>query len=428
LIGQSDAQCFGATIDSRECSSGNVFFALQGEQVDGHAFVRNAEQSGCSAVVVEREVEVDIPQIIVRNVRESLFDIAMMRRSELPARSVIAITGSVGKTTTKDMVAALLGENVVASKKSFNNDLGVPLTVLAAENAEYLVAEVGANDVGEIEPLASLVKPDIALLTSIDCAHLEGFGNKETVLREKVKLLQALSSDGIAIVPESIELEGFSIQGRTCTIGTSKNADVQIKTGIDAMGFATLAIGGADEVTLRVLGEHNAWNAAFAVVAAHFATGLCFSVLMALVAKVESPHGRLRRIEVCGITFYDDSYNANPASMRSALDFFSSLELKRKILVLGDMLELGESSHAEHRLMTVFIEKVQPDVVILVGQCMKVVSESIPSVHEMVASELAMKRIASFLQEGDSVLIKGSRGMALDRIIELKQQTKVSST
>lgn len=427
LFGDATVQCLGGAIDSRHCEQGNVFFALKGEYSDGHNFIDAAIEAGCSAVVAEREVHSAVPVVQVDDVRKSLFALAMSRRAGFDSTKVLAITGSVGKTTTKDMIASMLGKGAVASQKSFNNDLGVPLTILAGEGAEYLVAEVGANDVGEIEPLAQLVQPDISVLTSIDSAHLEGFGNQETVLAEKVKLLEVLPSSGVAILPEGIDLSPFDIKATICRIGHSTNADIQIKTGMNAHGHATLQIE-EDEVTLSLLGEHNAWNAALAIVACMRGNPtLLRKDLMRIVSSINPPPGRLQVHTIGGITFVDDSYNANPASMRSALELFQVFEGSRRVMILGDMLELGDHSHSEHRLLGSAIERVGADLVILVGPQMEITSQVTSSIHEFESSDEAFKRISSLLKQGDTVLLKGSRGMQLERIIELKQQTKVSS-
>ncbi len=427
LKGDSSVQCSGASIDSRSCEIGNVFFALKGEHADGHQFIEKAIEAGSVAVVVEREIEVGVPVVLVEDARSALFELAFQRRKELSATKVIAVTGSVGKTTTKDLMSSLLGEHVVASKKSFNNDLGVPLTILDAEHAEFLVAEVGANDVGEIGPLAGLVQPDIAVLTAIGLAHLEGFGDFETVLSEKVKLLQSLPPDGVAIVPEGIDLSSFSIAASICTVGASPEADVQIEFGTNDLGYATLRIGN-DEVVLSILGKHNAMNAALALVAVGYARPECQrSQLMQEISSVEAPSGRLQIHECNGITFLDDSYNANPTSMQSALELFGEMSCERKVLILGDMLELGEHSYAEHQSLISSINTAQADVVILVGDYMKIPSRSVDSIYEPEASEETMERIVGLLDVGDTVLIKGSRGLKLERIIDMKRQTKVSS-
>ena len=371
-----------------------------------------------------------VPYVIVQDARKALYDLAMQQRMGLPAFHVIAVTGSVGKTTTKDLIACMLGDCAVASEKSFNNDLGVPLTILAGDSAKFLIAEIGANDVGEIQPLAELIQPDIALLTSIDKAHLQGFGSEATVLSEKIKLIEALPSSGIAILPDDIDLSSFDIAATICTVGTSENAAVQIQVGTDECGCSTLMYK-EHEITLSILGEHNARNAALALVACEYAhPELEQSLMLNRLESFKCPSGRLQKHEVAGISFIDDSYNANPASMRSALRLIATIPCNRRVLVLGDMLELGEHSHAEHRLLGAAIQEVEADVVMLVGSHMQSTSHAIPSLYEPEASLEAMQRMATLLKRGDTVLLKGSRGMQLERIIriiEMEQPTQVST-
>jgi len=352
-----------------------------------------------------------------------LYDLAKARRVELNCDAVIAVTGSVGKTTTKDILACLLGDRVVASRNSFNNDLGVPMTVLDAEGAQFLVAEIGANEVGEIEPLAALVQPDIAILTSIGEAHLEGFGDRKTILQEKVKLLEAVPKDGYVIVPETIDLASTNISALIVTVGESTSADIQVSMGIDEFGFATLSMHG-EEVKLSLLGQHNAMNAALGIVAASYANQeVSISELLVRVCNAGAPKGRLRKVEVGEIVFLDDAYNANPTSMRSALELFSGLKANRKVMILGDMLELGTSSHSEHRLLAGVIEKADADLIVLVGKEMKAAVGSSAAICVENINDL--QSITSLLRPRDLVLLKGSRGLCLEKIIDSCRQTKV---
>jgi UDP-N-acetylmuramoyl-tripeptide--D-alanyl-D-alanine ligase len=422
LEGNPEVHCSGAEIDSRRQLAGKVFFALKGEQTDGHQFVESAIAKGCAAIVVERSCISNVPVIIVEDARKALFQLALSRREEMDFDSVIAVTGSVGKTTTKDILASLLGANAIVSRESFNNDLGVPLTVLGGEKAQYLVLEIGANAIGEIEPLAKLARPDVAILTSIEKAHLEGFGDEGIVLQEKGILLQSVSTSGFVIIPDTIDVSSLSIQATIVRVGITESADVQIETGIDKNGFATISIGGC-AVTLSLLGEHNAMNAALAIVAvAKSNCSIETSELLELASHTTAPKGRLHSIEVNGISFLNDAYNANPASMRSALKLFSTMQAKRKVLVLGDMLELGTNSHFEHRSLASFIEKAQADLVFLVGNEMKAVPCVGASIH---FNESAIDSIASLLKRDDLVLLKGSRGLRLEQIIDSVRQTKV---
>jgi UDP-N-acetylmuramoyl-tripeptide--D-alanyl-D-alanine ligase len=430
--GDKTVVCDGAEIDTRRTVQGKVFFALKGTQSDGHDYLDDAVAGGCSAVVVERKCSLKVPAVVVSDARRALFELASSRRSELPVQQVIAITGSAGKTTTKDMLAHLLGDHVTASIHSFNNDLGVPLTILDAEDATFLVTEIGANAVGEIKPLAKLVKPDIAILTSLGKAHLQGFGSSEAIKREKLFLFSSVLETGIVIVPDTINISGHGVHAEILTVGASSSADIHIQTGVNEDGFAELEISGC-KATLSLMGEHNALNAALAIVAASEAlqrTGkeTCMQSLLDAASEVVGSTGRLCTSISGGITFIDDTYNANPTSVRSAVKMFSGISAKRKVLILGDMLELGDCAHAEHRLLANVIPQSGADLVILVGPLMEAASNIPACIYEYDPSEEAIERIASLIQPHDTVLIKGSRGLQLERIIQTIQRTKVSGT
>ncbi len=430
--GDQTVVCSGAEIDTRRSVEGKVFFALKGKQSDGHDHLEAAVAGGCSAVVVERSYALEVPVVVVPDVRSALFKLAIARRQELPVQQVIAVTGSAGKTTTKDLLAHLLGDTTTASLHSFNNDLGVPLTILDAEDSSFLVAEIGANEVGEIEPLAKLVRPDIAILTSLGKAHLEGFGSPEAVKREKMYLLESVHEAGVVIVPDTIEIVDGELKASVCTVGTSSTADIQVGTCVNENGFAELEIDG-HKVTLSLMGEHNAMNAALAIIATSKAmqrtgTQPCLRSLLDAASQCKGPMGRLFTYTVGDVTFIDDSYNANPTSVRSAIHMFSGISAQRKVLILGDMLELGDCAHSEHRLLANVIPQSGAELVILVGPLMEAASNIQSCVHEPDPSNEAIERIASLIQPNDTVLIKGSRALQLERIIESIQRTKVPGT
>lgn len=434
LTGEAGASWDGAEIDTRRDVQGKLFFALQGNQTDGHEYIKAAVEGGCAAVVVSQDTTASVPVVQVSDTRKSLFRLATVVRSQLLARTVIAITGSVGKTTTKDLLAQILGSGVTASPASFNNDLGIPLTLIGAVGSRNVVVEVGANELGEIEPLAKLVAPDIAIITSIQKAHLAGFGSVATILQEKTKLLEALGSSGLAIVPESVPIDGFELACDVCTIGKSDAADIRIRTACDEEGSAMLDVGDGF-VTLQLLGEHNALNAACAIVAAKYTlerNGEPTSLhdLLERVAMLNGMQGRLMRVEHSGVTFIDDSYNANPASMKAAIGMFSKISGKRKIMVLGDMLELGEHTEVEHRSIGGVLKGLQVDKLFLVGDAMGTASKVLPdAIHLSTVDEDMISTIAASFEEGDVVLLKGSRELQLERIIEHfeKPTMKVSS-
>lgn len=433
LLGDETVLWSGAEIDTRRDVQNKIFFALQGEKTDGHAFINKAIEGGCAAVVVSKDVSASVPVIQVEDPRRALFALAKFVRAKKNVQTTIAITGSVGKTTTKDLLANLLGSQASVSPASFNNDLGIPLTLLGGGETENFVIEVGANACGEIEHLANLVDPDVAIITSIQKAHLEGFGSVEAILYEKSKLFEVLSSDGVAIFPLDVQVDKTKLACETVMVGESKDADVRVRTRCDEQGFAMLDIG-AGFVTLRVLGKHNAMNAALAVVAAQCAfrrLGEEYSLheLLKRVSSFEGTAGRLMKKEINGVTVIDDAYNANPASMQAAIEMFSSMSCARKVLVLGDMLELGDQSGVEHTRIGGIVAKHAFERVVLVGEAMASAAKLLPdAVHEEKYCDQTMHRIANTLQHGDVVLLKGSRGMKLERIAScLQAEAKVPS-
>ncbi len=424
LIGREDVQCSGAEIDTRRDVLGKVFFALQGQHADGHDYIEEAVKRGCAAVVASKPVQCEVPVVIVENPQEALFNLALQRRPFVNG-VVIAVTGSVGKTTTKDLIASLLGEHAISSPMSFNNELGVPMTMLDAEEASFVVIEVGANEVGEIATLASLVKPDIAVVTAIAPAHLEGFGSIEAITKEKCSLLESLTEDGVAIIGKQIDASQADIRCPIIDIDSMSFAFAQSTTGNGVI------VHNSEKFEMNLLGEHNTVNGAIALLASEEAlkkTGMEPNriTLLKALTTVSPPSGRMSSKELHGVTFINDAYNANPASMRALLKFAAGCESARKVLVLGDMLELGSDESAEHDKLISHISSVDADVVCLVGNAMSEACKTMPNAMCFPeATAHAMESIASLLCNDDIVFLKGSRGMALERVIECFSQRKV---
>lgn len=432
LHGSEDQVWCGAEIDTRRDVEGKLFFALRGSQTDGHEYIEQAVAQGCAAVVSTKPLDVQVPNIQVDDTRVALLELAKFVRSTYDLHSAIAITGSVGKTTTKNILGALLGEGAVISPRSFNNDLGIPLTLLSATDADDLVIEVGANACGEIKPLAELISPNIAILTSIQKAHLEGFGSIEAIVREKVALLEALPKDGVAIVADDIRFDRSALRCHIRTVGESNDADIRISTSHDASGCAVLDMG-QGPVRLQLLGKHNALNGALAIVAANIAYSnkgaqQDYHTLLHRLANVKGPAGRLHKMRFidAGVTLIDDSYNANPASMTAALETFAMMRGHRTVAILGDMLELGAESDVEHRRLGGVLSNLDLDQVVLVGGAMEATKKVLPdAIYEEQSDDATMSRIARSLRKGDLVLLKGSRGLQLERIIEFLQTRPV---
>lgn len=447
----------GVSTDTRTIKPGQIFFALRGEKFDANAYLPQASRAGASLAVVDNpgalpaNVVAEAPGMAVMHVADSnlaLLKLAAAWRRALEGTRVIAVTGSNGKTTTTRMIETLLTQSLrgTASIKSFNNRVGVPLTILRARKGEqFLLCEVGTNAIGEIAELAPVVQPDITVITSIGREHLEGLGSVRGAAQEAVTLLRDQRPGALGIVtsdsPELDELIRMlpgRAPGSIIRFGEVDGADMRL-TAIEPHSTGVrFCINGRDRYHVPLLGRHNAFNAAAAVtVARRF--GLSKEQIDAGLALVRPAEMRMQPVEVVTargpIRVVLDCYNANPESMLAAIgalgDVFpdaepSSIEsCARRVVVFGDMLELGEagaSSHAE--VVRAIAAAGRVDLCILIGPLMA------GAAHEATA-RLGPQRVlvlgaadadgfekaASMIEPGDAVLVKGSRGMALERIV-----------
>lgn len=430
----------GAAIDSRAIRPGDLFFALPGTRSDGHRFLEAAAAAGASAAVVKSgaplgPVPAGLPLLEVDDPRRALGRLASFVRDRLGA-TVVGITGSNGKTTTREMVAEVLATlgPVVRSEKSFNNDLGVPLTILAADaSTRFLVVEIGTNHPGEIAALSAMARPHVGLVTNIAEAHLGNFGSLRAIAEEKAALLAALPEDGAAVIPAGdafADLLSSRAPCRICTFGRLDAPGADIAT--DVWGTAVRRTGrprgvrfhlyGKMKVQLRLQGLHNAANGLAAV-----ATGLLLGAgpveIAAALGRVRAPALRLQRDSVGGVVLLDDSYNANPASMEAALDEMGATATHgRRVVILGDMGELGDLSEFQHRRIGRRAAAVA-DVLWCVGIQARWMAEEARAagmapdrIHADDSVELAMEHLSFTPAAGDTVLVKASRAAGLDRL------------
>ena len=434
-VGRSSAaRIEGVSIDSRTARGGELFFAIRGEHFDGHDFLPAAAEAGCAGAVVSRHkpladsVIARFPAglIAVEDTTQALGDLAGHVRGRISAR-VVAVTGSNGKTTVKRMIHHILRRRLTGScsPKSFNNEIGVPLTLLAVgQRDEYVVCEVGSNSLGEIAALGRRVRPDIAVITSVAETHLEKLGSLQQVAAEKASLLGSLAKRGTAIAwADSPELaDAMRPYGREVVLfGESAAADLRL-TGWERRGWGQrLEVNGRWTVDLPLPGRHNALNAMAAMAAARpFGLGLP----EAAKALADCPGGqmRLERIEAGAITIINDAYNANPASFAAAADVFAGCQAKRKVLVAGDMLELGGQARDLHLATGRRLARCGADLLIGVGPlgryiAMGAAEGGLPTLAFDSPAQ-ACQAVAELLQPGDLVLIKGSRALELERLIE----------
>ncbi len=422
-----------ASIDTRQLQPGEVFYALTGERTDGHAFVGQAAARGACGAVVRRgarvEAPAEFPLIEVSDPLRALWAHGRLARSRFSG-TLVAVTGSNGKTTCKEMLAAIFGqalgtESVLRNQGSFNNHLGVPLTLTRlSQGHRVAVLEMGMNHPGEIAELAGLARPLGGVITSIGRAHLEGLGSLEAVARAKGELLEALPEDGFAVVPVGwpllAELAGRLPEDRVWTVGPGGRVRVVDATHEPARG---LRVGletpvGRIEAVLAVAGAHNAANAAAAAAAA-LLCGLELEAIQAgLVAFRPAPH-RSALVEVGGALVLDDCYNANPTSMEAALRTLGELP-GRKGAIFGDMAELGDEAPGLHEEVLGRAAEVL-ELLLVAGPLMERASRGLAGRLEILVArdaEEAGRMAARVFGPGWSVLVKGSRIAQLERAIE----------
>jgi UDP-N-acetylmuramoyl-tripeptide--D-alanyl-D-alanine ligase len=427
-------QAHGVSIDSRTVRPGQLFIALVGENGDGHAHVAGALARGASGAVVHRlpdDVADDAPLLLVADTFQALHDMARFARTRFTGR-MVAVTGSVGKTTTKEMLRTILSAQAKtwAAEASHNNHWGVPLTLarLPAQ-AVYGVAEIGMNHAGEIAPLARLARPHVAMVTTVAPAHIGHLGSIEAIADEKASIAEGLEPGGVLLLPAESEMFGRmrGFAERVETFGVSAHATHRLLDALpDADGTDIRARIGDVAVAFRLAtpGLHMAMNAVAALGAA-VALGADAPAGAAALAGFSAGAGRgLRRtIDVPGgtATLLDESYNASAIAVRAALAVLALLPASRRVAVLGDMLELGEAGPAEHiGLLPSILENA--DLVFTCGPLMRGLYDAIPparrGAHAAESASLA-PLVREALRPGDAVLVKGSLGSRMKTIVDV---------
>ncbi len=434
----------GFSIDTRSLQPGDVFVALK-DQRDGHEFVTNAFKAGAAAAIVDAEYQRrpgDGALIRCKSSLHALEAIGIAARSRLSAKTrVIAVTGSAGKTTTKEMLRACLSAvapgKVHASEKSFNNHWGVPLTLAnMPRDVQYGVLEIGMNHAGEIKPLSEMVRPHAAIITTVEAVHLEHFGSVEEIADAKAEIFQGLVQGGSAIIKrdnphfDRLRVRAEAHGARVVSFGLSDTADVYAETlNLLGDGSDITARVGNKKVSYRLAmpGRHIAENS-LAVVAALAAVGADLDSALGALATLAPPAGRgLRtRLSVPGgeVLLIDESYNASPASMRAALETLSSVardKFPRRIVVLGDMLELGRDASILHKGLKEAVTGSGADLFFACGPHMKGLYDALPIVMKGDYAEAAsglQAPLITALRAGDVVMLKASNGTKLGPLVE----------
>ncbi len=422
-----DAAFNGVSIDSRCLRPGNLFVALQGPRFDGHDYLAQAAAQGAVAAVVSREVDSSIPLLRVADTRRALAELARARRQALRGR-VAAVTGSNGKTTVKEMLAAILSRKgaVLATEGNLNNDIGVPLTLLRLEPGDdYAVIEMGANHPGEIAALAAIAQPDLGIVTNAGAAHLEGFGDIDTVARSKGELFAALGAEGTAVVNFDDRYADLwrELAAPARVMGFAmENSGAQVRAGAvtvtpQGVCFRLLSSGGECTIALAVHGRHMVANALAAAAAAQ-ALGADLSDIRAGLEAFSPVNGRLQvRPGLNGATLIDDSYNANPDSFRMAIDVLAALPGER-ILVVGEMLELGGDAAEAHRELGRYARASGVDQLLAVGEMAAHASAGFAAGRAFASHGECVDFLRQRLSPQTTVLVKGSRGARMENVVE----------
>lgn len=439
---KGDEQVNGVSTDSRKVCQGDLFVALKGERFDGHDFVAEAIQKGAVAVIVTRQLPLPAPQIVVADTLRALGDLAANYFNYLKPTNenlqVIAVTGSSGKTTTKMMIASIVQSvmQTVVSPESFNNEVGVPLTILQAKPEHFtFVLEYAMRKKGDIKYLCRIAPPNIAVITNIGTAHIGLLGSRQEIAEAKAEILGDWGMKGrdyveVSVLPADDDFFAFlseRAKGKIISFGFSPAANVRgLNCQVDMEGTTLSTTDGKRTVSVKlpVLGEHNARNALAALAVAK-ALGIDWDVAAEVIGKFQPPKMRLQCqwLEPPGCWVINDAYNANPDSVKAALRTLKALPAKRKVAVLGEMLELGEFHQQGHyEVGQVAAETV--DLLIVVGENAFAIAEGAEScgmskekIVKFETFEAAKENWRKFLLPEDLVLLKASRAVGLERLI-----------
>lgn len=418
----------GVTTDSRGNCQDELFVALKGERFDAHDFVLQAQHAGAGAALLERTVDGDLPVVLVDDSHQALQALAAWWRAQFVI-PMIAVTGSVGKTTVKEMLGSIfseVGEGLV-TKGNLNNEIGLPLTLMRLSSEhQYGIVEMGMNHAGEIERLTNIAKPTIALVNNAAAAHLEGLGTVAAVAKAKGEIFSGLSVDGTAVINADDQYvdvwKDLIGQRNTISFGIRADADVSADFELGQRGL-TMQVKARDkefDVQLATLGKHNVSNA-LAAIAVATAANISIDLIQAGLRKFRPIDGRLTVNSVAGITIIDDSYNANPASMRAAIEVLAQFD--KTILIVGDMAELGDSVEDEHRRLGQIANDHSIDYLYSCGEYAQLVVSDFKGSASAVGTQAELFETLSqqILDQADesnvAILVKGSRAAKMENVV-----------
>lgn len=416
-------------IDSRLVTEGSLFVAIKGERTDGHLYIEKAYESGAVCAISEQVISADNPYILVRSSEQAIKDIAEYYRSLFCNIEVVGITGSVGKTSTKEMIASVLSQEFVVHKTqgNFNNELGVPLTLLSMpEDTEVAVVEMGISDFGEMTRLSKMVRPTVCVLTNIGCCHLENLGDRDGVLKAKTEMFNYKEEDALIFVNGDDD-KLRTVENVTAMYGLDRSNDYYAEnienSGENSVSCTLCFDDKRLDVTIPALGNYMVANALGAA-AVGKSLNMSEENIIKGIESYETVGSRANLITTELFKIIDDCYNANPTSVKAAVETLCNMKGGRKVAVLGDMKELGEKELELHAEVGEHAAKCGVDVLVTVGALAKSIGDSAEGVevHHFDTVEQSIEEIDTILHKDDIVLVKASHSMHFDKIVEFLKE------
>ncbi len=435
-----EAVAMGYSIDSRTLNAGDLFIAIAGEHFDGHNYVQAALEKGAVGAIVETGKKVEGDPLRLLQVEDSLKALQLLGAAarRLWGKPLLAVTGSAGKTTTKEILAHILATRfrVMKSSGNLNNHIGLPLQLLKLEAEHDLgVVEMGMNHAGEIRALGALAHHDLAVVTTVAPVHLEFFASLAEIARAKYEIIETLPSGGVAVLNADDDYVcqfGRDFKGKVVTFGIKRSADVSAQkvklNGAEGSTFELVVGSVGEPVTFPLVGEHNIYNA-LAAAAAAMDRGISPSQAAAALSSIAPPDKRGQVLHLNGATIINDCYNSNPRALEAMIDTLASMKAERRILVVGEMLELGPTAEALHRECGKHAAEKKIDMVIGVRGMARAVAEAAcgsgTQAQFVETPEQAGEWLARNLRPGDAVLLKASRGVKLERALDMLQESSI---
>ncbi len=428
IYGNEQTMCGKFSHDTRNLQSGDVYVGIRGEKMDGNTLYKEAFAQGADVCILETE-DIEMVEgktvIVVENSVRALQQLAAYKRSQYDI-PVVAITGSVGKTSTKDMIASVVAQqyHVVKTQGNYNNEIGLPLTILQLKDHTAMVVEMGMNHLREIATLTNIAKPTIAVITNVGTAHIGNLHSRENILKAKLEIVEGLAKEGILVINNDNDmLHDWQVQPNIeqsiCTYGIHENSQIMPETVILGEESSDILVEGCS-IHVPIAGEHFVSNSLCAI-AIGKQLGISMEKIKTGIETFELSKQRMEKVQSpVGATIINDAYNANFDSMKASLQYLANLSNTRKIAVLGDMLELGEFSRELHEKVGNVLQNTNIDVVITVGTEAKHIAKQVENkiVYSFDNNAQAIQTLETMVQKGDTVLLKASNGMKFSEIFQ----------